>query len=177
MSREKYLFDANTFITAKNTFYSFDIAPSYWVKINELAEKEKFSIIDRVYDELVFPDKKNQEKEDELSFWIRTKYKGKVHTTRDTKVVEMYAQIIQKMTQDPPYISHYLTSAKANFARASNADAWLVAYAKVFDYTIVTFETYNSEEKKNIKIPVVCKEFGVDCINLHEFMRQMRMIL
>ncbi len=89
----------------------------------------------------------------------------------------MYAQIIQKMTQDPPHISHYSTSAKANFARASNADAWLVAYAKVFNHTIVTFETYNSEEKKNIKIPVVCKEFGVDYINLHEFMRRMRMIL
>ncbi len=53
MTREKYLFDANPFITAKNTFYIFDIAPTFWAKLNELAEREIFGIIDRVYDELV----------------------------------------------------------------------------------------------------------------------------
>lgn len=178
MSRERYLFDTNPFIAAKNTFYSFDIAPTFWIKLGELAEQGMFSIIDRVYDELVFPNKKEPEKEDELSIWIRTEYKGEVHTTtRDKQVVEMYAQIIQKMTQEAPYKSHYRTSAKAIFARASNADAWLVAYAKIFDYTIVTFETYEPKNKRNIKIPVVCKEFGVDCINLYEFLRRMEIKL
>lgn len=177
MTRKKYLFDANPFITANNTFYSFDIAPSFWQKLNELAERNLFSIIDRVYDELVFVNKEKPENEDELSFWIRTEYKGEVHTTRNIEVVNMYSQIIQKMTQDTPYMSHYSTSAKADFARGSNADAWLVAYAKIFNYTIVTFETYDPNNKKNIKIPVVCKEFGVDYINLHEFMRRMQMIL
>lgn len=175
MSKEKYLFDANTFITAKNTFYSFDVVPSFWTQINELAEKEVFCIIDRVYDELVFPDKKHPANEDELSLWIRTEFKGKIISTHNTEVVKTYAQIIQKMTQEPPYKSHYKTSAKARFAEATNADAWLVAYAKVFNLTIVTFEKYTAEEKKNIKIPVVCREFGVDYINLHEFMRRMKM--
>lgn len=57
MSSKKYLFDANNFITSKNTFYGFDIAPTFWTQINELAEKEVFYIIDRIYDELVFENK------------------------------------------------------------------------------------------------------------------------
>lgn len=81
------------------------------------------------------------------------------------------------MTQDTPYSSHYTAGAKARFAEANNADAWLIAYAMVYDYTIVTFETYTPEKKSEIKIPVVCKKFGVECINLHEFMRRMNVRL
>lgn len=177
MNSKKYLFDANNFITSKNTFYGFDIAPTFWTKTNELAEKKNFSIIDRIYDELVFENKKKPANEDELSKWIRTEYKGTVLSTKDNKVVNAYAQVIQKMTQDVPYNSHYRNSAKSRFAESNNADAWLVAYAIAYNFTVVTFEKYEPSGKKNIKIPVVCREFGVECINLYEFMRRQNMVL
>jgi len=175
MCKAKFLFDSNSFISAKNTFYGFDIAPSFWEQLNELAAKETLGIIDRVYDELVFPN--DPDKEDELSRWIRIEFQGKVHTTKETQVVQMYARIIQKMTQDAPYATSYSKSAKARFAEVNNADAWQVAFAQVNNLTIVTFETYTPDERKNIKIPVVCKEFGVHYINLHEFMRRVSMKL
>ena len=48
----------------------------------------------------------------------------------------------------------------------SEADPWVIALAKVHDCIVVTDEKPKS--LINPKIPDVCRELGVECINIHE---------
>ncbi len=173
-----FLFDSNTLITPKRSYYAFDITPSYWQKLNAAAEKRVFVIIDRVYEEILHSKRVPEENEDELSLWLRTEFKGEIVSTRnDSRVVTAYAEIVHTMTNTEPRKSHYKPSAKNEFARAENADPWLVAYAYVHNCRIVTYEVFQPETKKKIKIPNVCEQYGVKTLSLHDFMRTTRIFL
>ena len=55
-------------------------------------------------------------------------------------------------------------------------DLKLIAYAMLYEKTVVTEEgkQHNKPEKKyNSKIPLVCKEQGVECINFVEMLRRL----
>ena len=43
-----YLLDSNFFIEAFRTSYPFDVVPSFWVKVKELAAEGKIISIDKV---------------------------------------------------------------------------------------------------------------------------------
>ena len=50
---------------------------------------------------------------------------------------------------------------------ANQNDITLIAYAKVKEKTVVTFEEEQPQKpgkKKNYKIPLICNEQGVECI-------------
>lgn len=64
----------------------------------------------------------------------------------------------------------YTPSAKKEFA--SSADSWLCAYGLAFGDTIVTLEKYEADIKKRVKIPNICREFGIKYIDLLQFMRE-----
>ncbi len=77
------------------------------------------------------------------------------------------------------YIQHsnlYQKSALDAWSDAKVADAWLIATAKVYSYTTVTFEKSNlginaNNPSKNAKIPDIAMEFGVECCDLYKMMR------
>ena len=48
----QYLLDTNTFIQAKNSFYAFDIAPSFWDKLLEKLKQGQLATIDVVSAEI-----------------------------------------------------------------------------------------------------------------------------
>ena len=48
------------------------------------------------------------------------------------------------------------------------ADSWLVAYAQVHRYTLVTLEV--NKPKHKIQIPEVCQLFDVPCIDLYQML-------
>lgn len=73
-----------------------------------------------------------------------------------------------------------LDEVKAEFPRMSRrrrgrerADAWIVAHARATPGTIVVTE--ESTRKPN-KIPAACRRYGVECINLEEFLRRESLI-
>jgi hypothetical protein len=166
---DQYLFDSNVFIQSKNTHYSFDIAPSFWSKLNSFANDGAFAIIDKVYDELT----RGKDNPDDLCSWIMEAYKGEVlPTTKDKKVLSKYKDIQDSIKDN----SQYSQSAKDEFATYENADAWIIAYATVYNYKVVTFEKYEPNSKQ-IKIPNVCEKFNVECIDLFDFMRNVQLSL
>lgn len=64
----------------------------------------------------------------------------------------------------------YKESAKYEFADV--ADSWIIAHAVKNSLIIITVETQvDSSCKKRVKIPNVCLEFNVKCIDLITFMR------
>lgn len=156
--RDKYLIDANVFMTAHRKFYPFDIAPSFWL---QLVEKGSNNIV--VIEEIQKEIRKGQ---DLLLEWYE-KVCGKftVLGIPGPEVIESYRVIIRSINDS----EQYTESAKKEFA--SSADSWLCAYGLSTGYTIVTLETYDGEIKKRVKIPNVCREFGVEYMDLIQFMR------
>jgi len=156
---DKYLIDANIFITSHRQYYSFDIAPSFWEQLIEKAS-DKMVIIERVKDEI-------QKGEDKLAKWYNEECsKFEVLGIPDYSVIEAYKKIINSVNES----EQYLQSAKEEFAKI--ADSWLCAYGLAYDYTIVTLETYDADIRRQIKIPNICKEFNIKYINLSQFMRE-----
>ncbi|MGP1437511.1 MAG: DUF4411 family protein [Treponema sp.] len=43
----KYLFDTNIFITAKDSYYATDIAPSFWLQLEKLIRHGSVIVIDK----------------------------------------------------------------------------------------------------------------------------------
>lgn len=70
----------------------------------------------------------------------------------------------------------YKNEALRKFFRG--ADYYLIAYALVHDYIVVTHEVY-SRNNKSIKIPNVCEGLRLRCMNPYKMLRQekVRLIL
>jgi len=52
------------------------------------------------------------------------------------------------------------------------ADPFIIAAASVHECTVVTEEKFKAD---GARIPTVCKEFGVDCINVEGFLERERL--
>ena len=67
----------------------------------------------------------------------------------------------------------YTPAAKAEFADVSNADGWLVAYAKVNGFAVVTHEV-PSNGLKRVKIPNICGQFGVEFFDTFDMLEDLK---
>ena len=77
-------------------------------------------------------------------------------------------------------LARSLDEVKADFLRMSRrrrgrerADAWIVAHARTTPSTIVMTE---ESTRTSNKIPAACRHYGVECINLEEFLRRESLI-
>jgi predicted nucleic acid-binding protein len=155
-----YVLDANVFIEAARHYYAFDIVPSFWQMLIDHANNSLVLSIDRVKFEL-------ERGKDELEKWAKNDFRECFVSTEDDEVIAAYRKIMvwsQGQAQFTP-------GAKAEFARV--ADGWLVAYALAKVCIVVTREQFNSEAKARIKIPNVCRAFGVQYVDTFEMMREL----
>lgn len=155
---EKYAIDSNIFISSSRLYYPFDIAPAFW---RQLVEKggERLVIIDRIQTEIL-------RNEDPLSGWLRENIDAfSFGLSQELAVIENYRKMISAVNEEPKYKE----VAKRTFAEV--ADAWLCAHALTYNYTIATEEVYDQYDRSNVKIPNICKEFGIKYINRLEFIR------
>ncbi len=115
-----YLLDTNIFIQAKNLYYAFDIAPTFWRKLNQLAQNNRFSIIDHVKRELT----KSRENPDDIHIWIMDTYSGEILSTNDLSVLEKYREITERIVEDNNKgFNKYNQDAIDTFLYYYNADA------------------------------------------------------
>ena len=59
------------------------------------------------------------------------------------------------------------------FLDANIADAWLIAFAKNKNISLITYEKSEPNSKKRIKIPDVCIEFNIHYLNTIEMFRKL----
>jgi hypothetical protein len=155
-----YVLDANVFIEASRRYYAFDIAPSFWQSLIECASKGRIVSIDRVKAELV-------RGKDELAEWAAEEFHSWFLSTRESTTLDIYRDImIWAYSQ-----SQYSDEAKAEFARAENADAWLVAHAKVSGNVLVTHEQADPNVKRRVPLPNVCQAFSVHYVDTFQMIR------
>ncbi len=162
-SADRYLLDSAVFITAKNAYYAFDICSGFWESLlHHHAKKAVFSI-DRVKGELLA----GRATED-LVQWVKQRVPASLFFPVDAgDVPNRYADIMLWVQRHPGYYD----DAKARFA--ASADGWLVAFAKVHGYTVVTNEKPEPNSRKAIKIPDVCQQFGVESVNTFDLFRRL----
>lgn len=164
-----YLLDTNTAITAKNEFYAFDIAPSFWIQLKEKLENADCALIDAVEGELL-------DGNDELAAWVRRLEKEShdhfiLKAKSDSRVLGYYKQIAEMVYHEPKFKDRY----KQVFL--SKADPWIIVAAKAWGDTVVTFEKMPESNSTKVKIPDICKRMGVPCISLYEMMRKVGIVL
>lgn len=160
-----YLVDSNFFIQAHRAFYPIDVMVSFWLKINQIANSGKIISIDKVKNEIFA----GSSHEDTLKKWCKTNLPDNFFM--DSRlVIEAYIEIVNWANS----MNHqFKQKAIQDFLMAELADSWLVAYAKTFNCIIVTYEKSEPNRKSKIKIPEVCKQFGVKYINTIDMLREL----
>ena len=146
-----YLIDSNVLMEANRRYYSLDFAPAFWNFLIKTAKEGKILSIDRVYDEIL----KGQ---DNLADWTENNFSfAFTDTKNDENILGFYGELMQwAVKQD-----QFTQVAKDEFARVENADSWIISFAKINGYVVVTQEVLDINIKKKIPIPNVCAEFDI----------------
>ncbi len=145
-----FLLDSNFFINAHRLYYPFDVVPSFWLRVQDLANRGSIGSIDKVANEI-----KNGN--DALKDWIDTSLPQSFFI--DTTIfINEYAQVAQWAFSRA---SHYNQAALNEFLDADEADAWLIAAAMKRNQIIVTNEVSRPEMKIRVAIPEPCDHFNV----------------
>lgn len=150
MSAPKYAVDTCSLTKMRHT-YPEDVFPSAWSKLTDLADNGVLVSAADVWEELnVF--------EDEISAWAKTRADFFYPLTPNiqTRATEI-------LTSHPG-----LLDLKKN---KSSADPFVISTAIELDCIVVT-EELMSNSPIRLKIPNVCNDLGVDCINLLEMLRR-----
>lgn len=161
-----FILDANVFITASRRYYAFDLVPPFWSALIEHANVGHIVSVDRVRDEI-------SRGNDDLSVWADGDFHHAFQSTNDTEVLARYAEIVAWSQNQ----NQYNSAAKAEFARAENADPWLVAYAAVHGGIVVTHEVIDPNVRRKIPIPNVCNAYGVECTDTYDMLRSLKIRL
>jgi hypothetical protein len=149
-----YLFDANTFIEAKNRYYRMNVCPAYWDwLISSHGQGEIFSI-DMIKDELL-------QGNDDLKDWVKVQPQLFI-TESDEQTQKAFGQVAAHVMS----LTHMKDGTHEEFLGV--ADPWLIAKAMVTGACIVTHEHFDKYIKKKILIPNIANHFGVECINTFE---------
>lgn len=165
----KYLLDANSFISPYKNYYPFDFAPGFWQQLKVKIDDNTVFIPKAVLDEL-------EAGNDDLTKWAKEIKKENV-LCEDKKILEKLSEILNYLNESPLY----LPGATEKWDIEKTADPWIIATASVNNLKIVTLEAKNNglsekQPSKSPKIPDVAEVFGVKCINLFEFMRENNMM-
>ena len=167
MVEEKFLIDANSFMTPYQNFYQFDITPGFWEQLKRALLDESVSILDIVKAEI-------NKGGDELTNWVATISDLKTLDRRDQNILAKYGAVLSYLQNSPLYNDKVLRA----WPDGNVADPWLIATAAAKGYTIITFEQSAGKiSEKNPsgrpKIPDIAREFNVKCEDLYYFMRKM----
>jgi hypothetical protein len=158
---KRYVLDANVFISAKNTYYAFDLCPGFWKALIVQHEAKRVFSIDRVFGELIAEG-------DELSKWAKvTAPETFFKKTQDAAVIKAFQKMVTWTNAQPQFTS----AAKSDFADV--ADGWLMGYAQVNGSTVVTHEEFTPEVKRKVPIPNLCLEFDIPYVNTFEMLNDL----
>jgi hypothetical protein len=158
----KYLIDSNIFMEAARRYYPLDFAKPFWDAMLRFARLGKIISIDKVYDEL-------KQGNDLLKTWAINDFHSHFEISQTEAILKNYAELVQHCQNH----GQYNQIAKDRFMEDSNADTWVLAYAKTNNCIIVTHELPDSNIKKNVPIPNICKDFDLPYCDTFQMLRSL----
>ena len=161
-----YLLDANTLIDAKRDYFEIDRVPEFWEWIQHQGELGRIKIPIEVYEE--FEEAKNPDgTRDSLAEWASN------HAVRKALILEedVDRKIMARVISDG-----YCPDPTDQEIEKMGRDPFLIAHAlwDASQRTVVTTEISKpSKRRANRKIPDVCNDLGVRCINSFQLLREL----
>ncbi len=165
-----YLMDTNSFVTPSRLYYQFSMFPRYWDYIRGKIEDGIIVLLDKVRDEILAPGNK-----DDLAVWFEGLEVANLINHKEQEIINAYAAVMQSIQAD----RCYKESAISVWSEKSTADPWLIAAAKVYGLSIVTFETRNNslnpfKPSRQAKIPDIAEKFNVPVIDLFNMLKELQ---
>jgi len=154
----RYLLDANTYIEAKNQYYGMDICPAYWDWLDKQFALGTIASVDMIGREL-------KEGNDELANWVRERPDHFI-SNDDELTQTLFADIVQFVMK-----GNYNPGNRDNFL--AKADPWIIAKAKAIGASVVTHEAVAAVNTRKVKVPNICQQFEVPCLNTFRFLREL----
>jgi len=155
----RYCLDANVLIQAWQKYYSPKLCPSYWDNLNLLGQMNMIFIPKVVYEEIV-------KTEDDLSKWL---------STSDIPIIDIDGEVTRCLSTiyTANELHKFLVDNRKN---RSLADPWVIAHAMNEQAVVVTKEErLIAPSVKTIRIPNVCDNMGIRCINDFQFIEEIGM--
>lgn len=151
----KYSIDASAILDAWARYYPYDTFPSFWDRFKDLAESGTGVATELIEHEL-------KRKDDGCYQWFK-------HNNLNDFFIELSDSVqkaVTEMLRNPNY-QRLVEDRKGTYG----ADPFVIALAKVKGLIVVTGE----KATKNIakpKIPDVCEDMGIECVNIIDLMRK-----
>ncbi|MBI0143870.1 DUF4411 family protein [Bifidobacterium sp. W8116] len=162
-----FLIDANCLIEPYNRYYSpqFALSKLFWNHLHDLVNEGQVAIIDKVRDEVYGHNCP------EVDTWLDAVKSIMVACEKEDGIVEAYGTVLKQIARPE---NGYQPTAIRDWADKHVADPWLIATAKFYDATIVTFEQPQAESDRpwrHPKIPTVASQLTVNTVGLFAFMQ------
>lgn len=151
----KYILDAGFFVRSRSYYPA--VFPGFWEKMEEASGNGTLSSVKEVQREL----ERYGGHQVHLLEWIKS------HRDVFTEPSLKEQGNVREILAVPKF--QQLISEKSKKRGSPAADPFVIAKAWGIGGTVVTIEVAGG---KGIKIPDVCKHFGVPCMNPEEFMKR-----
>lgn len=163
MREPRYIIDSDVLISAKNSYYAFDICAGFWDGLIREHQSGRVFSLDRNRHELLAG-----RSDDDLVVWVEnTLPESFFIETHEPEVVDTFSKVMLSVQRD----SQFFDPAKAKFA--TGADGWLVAYASVHGDIVVTLEQPRPESRNAIQLPDICRRFDVQYMDPFTMLREL----
>ena len=153
----RYCLDANVFITGWNETYRIKNFPSLWKQIAQ--NRSDIILIKPIYDQII-------QEGDSLTTWLKENHFFANSIDGETEKLSLQWEREYQITDQSRGVDQ--------------EDITLIAYAKRKDKTVVTLEGKQDEKprkKYNYKIPLVCSEENVPCIDFAEMIDKLDIVV
>ncbi len=150
-----YVFDSSPLIDLFRHYYRTR-SPSLWTAFDAMVTQDRITSTREVFNEL-------NARGDDLAAWC-AENRQQVFITPSVQELDFVREIFE--------VRHFqsMIRRKARLQGSLVADPFVIARATCLENgCVVTTEKYSPNAAK---IPNVCEHFGVDCINLEEFMER-----
>lgn len=154
----KYLLDSNTYIQAKNFYYGMDICPAYWDWLDRQFQLGLVASVAMIGKEL-------KEGHDQLAEWVKARPEHFIQND-DDDTQTVFAEIARTIIA-----GDYNAGNRDSFL--AKADPWIIAKAKAIGATVVTHEALSAPNTKKVKVPCICLQFNVPCLDMFQFLREL----
>lgn len=165
----RFLIDTNCVVTPYNDYYRsrYALSNPFWERMRQLVESGEVGILSLVKDEIV----RGVQEGDRLDEWIQSIADKVIDPKQNSAIVDNYGEIMRYVANP---INAFSPNAQQSWMRDGVADPWLVASAREYNATIITFEKYvrrvPNQPAAGVKIPNIAHEYGVSCVSLFDFM-------
>ncbi len=159
-----YLLDACVLIDANRDYYPIARVPEFWEWLLEMGRLDRIKIPPEFYEEVILPPPPKN-RPDPLVEWLKTNKNALVLDE------EADAELVARVTEQG-----YANNLTDEEIEKVGRDPFLVAYALVDieNRSVVTTEHSSPKRRRaNRKLPDVCDDFSVHCINTFALIQEL----